>query len=261
MKQIYKNCGKGIIFSILFVLLLLPFTVMATKDLPDYVGDIYVQDFVGILSDESYAEMSEVGNKLELATKAQVVVAIVPSIEEDLQMYATDLFRYWGIGDKEQDNGVLLLVVPADRNVRIEVGYGLEGRINDALAGQILDERFIPYAKENKMEQAILSTYGTLVGQVLKEYGLTPADIDGEAIIEDIEERSWFEDDEMVELIFMIVFMAVFVGAAFLFGGSSGGSSGGGSYDSDRWSGGSSGGGSWGGGGGSSGGGGASRSW
>ena len=92
-------------------------------------------------------------------------------------MYATELFRRWGIGDKSKNNGILLLVVPSAKQVRIEVGYGLEGALNDAKAGEILDRYFIPYAKQNQFEQGILQTYGALIGVTMQEYGITEKDL------------------------------------------------------------------------------------
>ena len=75
----------------------------------------------------------------------------MPTIEE----YANRLFADWGIGKKQKDNGVLLLVAPNEREVRIEVGYGLEGTIPDGLAGDIIRAQIIPQFKANNFPKGI----------------------------------------------------------------------------------------------------------
>ena len=87
-------------------------TTPVTTPYPALRGDIYAQDFAGILSRTTVQKIRSVGRALEDKTGAQVVVATMPSIPDgDMQMYATELFRRWGIGDKSKNNGILLLVV------------------------------------------------------------------------------------------------------------------------------------------------------
>ena len=78
---------------------------------------------------------------LEKQTGAQIVVVTVQNLEgQSLEEYATELFRNYGIGDKEKNNGVLLLCAYEERQFRIEVGYGLEGTLTDGKTGRIQDE-------------------------------------------------------------------------------------------------------------------------
>lgn len=120
----------------------------------------YVNDYVGVLDKTTVEKIISVGKELENKTTAQVVVVVVPSLSGlTVEEYANRLFREWGIGQKEKNNGVLLLVAMNDRKVRIEVGYGLEGAIPDGKAGRILDEYVIPYFKtESTRKGSITAT-------------------------------------------------------------------------------------------------------
>lgn len=153
----------------------------AAEALPRYRGDIYAQDFTGTLSRDTLQRIDMAGYQLERATGAQIVVAMVRDVPNgDMDAYATDLFRYWGIGSKSKDNGILLLVSLADRKVRIEVGYGLEGALNDAKAGRILDAVFVPYVKAGQYDMAVLGTYNELLKVVYREYNVTPQGLSGQ---------------------------------------------------------------------------------
>lgn len=86
---------------------------------------------------------------LEAKSGIQLVVATVTSLEgQDIEPYANELFRAWKLGEKTKNNGVLLLVAPNERRVRIEVGYGLEGTLTDALSKVIIANAIAPRFKE-----------------------------------------------------------------------------------------------------------------
>jgi uncharacterized protein len=80
---------------------------------------------------------------------------------ENLEDYSNRLFRSWGIGNREKNNGVLLLIAKEDRKFRLEVGYGLEGAITDGLAGEILDDMKV-YFRDGDYSPAIVKAYGKL---------------------------------------------------------------------------------------------------
>lgn len=85
---------------------------------------------------------------LESRSGIQLVVATVKSLDgQDVESYANELFRTWKLGEKAKNNGVLLLVAPTERKVRIEVGYGLEGTLTDALSSVIITNALIPRFK------------------------------------------------------------------------------------------------------------------
>jgi uncharacterized protein len=107
--------------------------------------DGYVNDSASVLAQADEAYLEDFLRTLERDTSAEVVVATVESLEGlMIEEYASRLFAEWGIGKKQEDNGVLLLVAPRDKAVRIEVGYGLEAILPDGLAGEIIRTEIIP---------------------------------------------------------------------------------------------------------------------
>jgi uncharacterized protein len=157
----------------IFTFLVLQGSVFAEEiKIPAPVGDIYVQDFANALTETEKAELRNIGRTIEDKTTAQVAVLTVDSIGEvPIEDFANEAFRSYGIGDKQEDNGVLLVLAMAEKKIRIEVGYGLEGRIPDGKAGRILDEYAIPFLKNQQPNKAIVQTYKVLANEVLGEYG------------------------------------------------------------------------------------------
>lgn len=107
-----------------------------------------VVDAAGILKPEDRAGLESKLKAYEDKTSDQVVVATVPDLQGlTVEDYANRLFRHWALGQKKADNGALLLVAPKDRKVRIEVGYGLEGALTDALSKVIITTAIAPRFK------------------------------------------------------------------------------------------------------------------
>jgi uncharacterized protein len=93
---------------------------------------------------------------LETKSGIQFVVATVASLEgQEIEPYANELFRFWNLGEKTKNNGVLLLVAPNERRVRIEVGYGLEGTLTDALSKVIITNAIAPRFKAGNFGDGI----------------------------------------------------------------------------------------------------------
>ncbi len=111
-----------------------------------------VTDAANILPADVSAALETRLAGLERATGTQLVVATVPDLDgNDIADYGYQLGRAWGIGQKGTNNGVILLVAPNERKVRIEVGYGLEGTLTDALTSQIIRRDIIPHFKAGDM--------------------------------------------------------------------------------------------------------------
>ena len=178
-----KKAAFKWIAAIIIFLQFFSFSVQATTDVvPDPVGDIYIQDFVGLLSSEQKFQLNELGRKLEDATTAQVAVLTVDSLGGlTIEEFSNQAFRKYALGSEENNNGVLLVISTGsqtgDRYVRIEVGYGLEGALPDGKVGRILDEYTIPYLAEGRADEAIIQTYKVLYNEVAAEYNW-----DGEAV-------------------------------------------------------------------------------
>ena len=116
-------------------------TVSAAEVMPAPTKNIYVQDYANVIEADAERQMQIYSRRLAERTGAQIVVVTVDTTGDvPIEQYSLDILRTWGIGDKEKNNGVLMLVAVKDRKSRIEVGYGLEGALNDAKTGRIQDE-------------------------------------------------------------------------------------------------------------------------
>jgi len=124
---------------------------------PDFPpADGYVNDVAGVLDESAERYLEGFLATLERDTSAEVAVATVRSLDGlSVEEYASRLFATWGIGNRNHDNGVLLLVAPHDRVVRIEVGYGLEGTLPDGLAGEIIRQDILPEFRAGNVPRGI----------------------------------------------------------------------------------------------------------
>jgi uncharacterized protein len=117
-----------------------------------------VHDFAHLLSAEQRASLEQLSLSVERQTTAELVVVTVPSLDgEMVEEYAHELFGEWGIGKAKTKNGVLLLVAPNERRMKIEVGYGIEPLLTDSLCGEIADEFIVPRFKENNYAAGIVA--------------------------------------------------------------------------------------------------------
>ncbi|MBP2652837.1 MAG: hypothetical protein H6Q73_406 [Firmicutes bacterium] len=140
---------------------------------PRPTSSIYIQDNAGVVDAETKNRINSIGSQLDAKTKAQVVVVTVNTTSGNaVEEYALEVLRQWGVGNKELNNGVVILVAVADRQSRIEVGYGLEGRLPDAKTGRIQDEYMLPYFQKGAYSQGILNGYMAVATEVAKEYNL-----------------------------------------------------------------------------------------
>lgn len=136
------------------------------RNVPRFSG--YVTDLADVLSKKDEAYLTNLCRTLEKRTSIEFAVVTLKHLSEDgvspasgstsLEMYAHDLFNVNGIGKKSKNNGLLFLVVTDDRKTRVEVGYGLEGQLNDGKVGRILDMNAMPFFKKGQYAQGILKT-------------------------------------------------------------------------------------------------------
>jgi len=113
-------------------------------DVPARPIDI-VSDFAEIIPADIETRLNERLDAERSAINAEIAVVTVPNLgDSDVETYATDLYREWGIGSRQTDRGALLLVSVEDRELRIEVGYGLEGDLTDAESGRIIQNVIVP---------------------------------------------------------------------------------------------------------------------
>jgi uncharacterized protein len=140
---------------------------------PTPIGSIYVQDYDNVLSARTKMRINNIGSQLAASTGAQVVVVTIHSLEGmPMEDYSLALFKKWGIGDRQRNNGVLLIMAVKERQTRIEVGYGLEDVLNETNSGQIQDKYIIPYLKMNDYEEGLLNGYLSLTNTLAEYYNV-----------------------------------------------------------------------------------------
>ena len=233
-----------------------------------------VVDAANIISPATEAALTARLATLETQTRRQLVVATVPSLGgQDVADYGYLLGRSWGIGNRERNDGVILLIAPNERRMHIAVGYGLEPVLTDALSAQIIRNDITPAFKQVDYDSGITAGDNASARQIM----LTPEEAAAAAAAAAEQEQSSGRIGTYIFWGFVILFILLIIfgkrtgsrhhssrhgsGPIIVWGGSDWGSGGGGS---SGWSGGGGfggGGGGFGGGGGSFGGGGASGGW
>lgn len=138
-----------------------------------------VTDITGTLSTSEQQSLTQQLQDITQKTRAQVAVLIVPSTGDDsIEQYATRVFNNWRLGDAKRNDGILIIVAWSDRTVRIQVGYGLEEKVTDALAGDIIRSNMIPAFKQQKLakglELAIIALNNQLTSQ--HQYSANPSE-------------------------------------------------------------------------------------
>jgi uncharacterized protein len=259
----------ALILSAILAIVALAVEARAAPSFPPLTGR--VTDAANILPDATVAALDAKLAALEKQTSIQLVVATVPDLQGyEIDEYGYQLGRSWGIGQKGKNNGALLLVAPNERKVRIEVGYGLEGTLTDALTSQIIRRDIIPRFKAGDMPGGVVAGADAIIKLVE-----LPPDQRRMAAAEAAQAQA--EDGGGVSLGFIIWLVIILIwlffaisrgkrgrrsGPVIIWGPGTGGGWGGGSGGGGGgWGGGGFGGGGFGGGGGGFGGGGSSGGW
>lgn len=226
MKKISKTLIITLILSIVLSL-----STMAIN-LPNPTNDFFVNDFANVIDDDVENELQSIGASLYKQTTAQVVVVTVNSLDGyDVNEYALELGREWGVGSEENDNGVVLLLSVNDRKVTIQVGYGLEGCLPDGKTGRILDQYGVPHFTYDDFSTGLSDTYKVLVSTVCEEYGVQLSDDYNLDLYE--YNDSVDSDPDDIAAVFIVIFIAMVVFcliAAKINGGTGGSHHGGGTH-------------------------------
>lgn len=151
--------------GLLVGLLIVPALAWAAPKFPPLTGRVV--DNAQLLSPESEAKLTAELAGLEQKTGRQLVVATLPDLQGyEIEDYGYQLLRTWGIGRKAEDDGVILIVAPNQRKVRIEVGYGLEPVLTDALSSLIIQRAILPAFKEGRFEQGVVQGAQAVAAQL-----------------------------------------------------------------------------------------------
>jgi uncharacterized protein len=237
---------------LLALLQLLPFRELCALPVPALTAR--VNDYASMLSPRARADIEAKLKQFEQEESTQIVILTISSLQGDpMEDFSIKVAESWKIGRKGTDNGALLIVSRDDHKVRIEVGYGLEGRLTDLLAGRIIHDEIAPSFKAGRFDEGMTKGVTAMMDAVRGEYKGKPA----------TEKNNDAPSIPMLILIFIIFFIywimqvrrghrgGGFMGPGGTGGWYMGGGSGGGGFDSGGFSGG----------GGGFGGGGASGDW
>ncbi len=190
----------GSVLTVLFLCISLPIFTFAQIQFPTYTG--YINDFENILENDEVLNQKLVD--FEKESTVEIAVVTVPDFAgTTIEDYAVKLFENWKIGKADIDNGLLILVSSAQRQARIEVGYGLEGTLPDSLAGRVQDEYMIPAFREGDYTKGVTDSLDVLMG-IIKE---------DPTVISSLETKKE-SSANVPEIIVMALFLGIYLMAA-----------------------------------------------
>jgi len=134
----------------------------------------YVMDLAGILDQSTEGRLNGFLRELEQKTGAQVVLLSIDSLEgNSLEGFSLSVAEKWGLGQRDRDNGLLILFAMKERKYRFEVGYGLEGILPDSLVGSIGREYIVPYFRKGDYASGAAATTLAVASVIAKDKGVT----------------------------------------------------------------------------------------
>lgn len=230
-----------LVIVLLLCFLLAPGLTLVTRGagLPSPTSDFYINDFANILDSETERYIANAAATLENKTTAQLVVVTMTNIgDQTFEHYTIDLFRKWGIGSKDKNNGVMIFLDLEGRRSRIEVGYGLEGALSDGKTGRIQNDYMVPYFEKNDFDEGIRQGFNALLVEIYKEYNIDIDSISGfETPVKGEEEHTIPTPVVIAGIILLVILISIdfkFTGGIFtltilriLFRGGRGGGGGG----------------------------------
>ena len=182
------------------------FSISAQKPLPELWG-LHVHDEAKVLSQEVVDQLEKRLKAYEDSTSNQIAILIIPTLDgEPLEEYSLRIAEKWKLGQKEKDNGALLLIAVDDHKMRIETGYGLEGALTDALCNRIIRNELAPHFRKDDYDAGVTSGIDAIIKGIGGEY--TADDSDQNTI----EELSWKERLAIGAFVFGILGVFTFVG-------------------------------------------------
>ncbi len=156
----------------IFFFFCLPFTAHGLN-VPTLQG--YVNDYAGMISLSTKSEIEERLRAFEQSDSTQIVVLTIPSLEgENIEQFGIKVGEAWKIGQKGKDNGAILIVSKQERKMRIEVGYGLEGRLTDLTAGRIIDLIIKPRFKQGDFDGGFIAGVSSMIAATRGEFKAEP---------------------------------------------------------------------------------------
>ncbi|CAK01820.1 TPM domain-containing protein [Bartonella tribocorum] len=195
--------------SILCLIIALGNVTYAHIKFPPLTG--YINDMAHLLDHATKKNLTEQLSALEEKTGDQIVVVTLPTLSgNDIETYSNSLFRTWKLGQKQINNGVLIVIAPNEREARIEVGYGLEGELTDAISSVIMNSFMIPNFREGNYQKGIVESVHAIIKVITQSDADFSFRINQKAKAVE-EQRKQAAKEEMIinTIMFFILFIAV----------------------------------------------------
>lgn len=180
------------------LVLLIPFlfTTLFALEVPTLSGR--VNDHAGILSADAKWRIEAKLAALETSDSTQLAVLTVPTLAGDsIEDFSMRVVESWKLGQKKLDNGALLVIAKEDRKLRIEVGYGLEGKLTDALSGRIIRQVIVPHFKRGDFEAGVEAGVDAIIAATKGEFKA--------------EEKKLVIPEQFVPVIFVLFFILIMI--------------------------------------------------
>lgn len=199
----------------LIAVLLFAAGTLVAQDLPEPTG--FVNDVANVIAGSQEAQMLNIARAVREQTGAEIAVLTVPSMAPyaTIEDYGIAIGEAWGVGAKDEDNGVILIVAVGERQVRIEVGYGLEGALPDGRVGSILDQYVVPHLRNDDYGEGLLAGVQAVASVIADEYNVTLSGVDVVKPAPATRSRSSSGPD--VSDLFYLIFVFVVFGGRWFF--------------------------------------------
>lgn len=169
-----KNIKLLVLIILIFLLVFECAAVKADISIPKPTALKYVNDYSGILDQNTKDYFVAVGKELEDKTGAQAVIVIIDSLQNStIENYAYEIFRSWKIGQKDKNNGLLILMALSDRRWKVEVGTGLEAAVTDIGSARVMDALALPSFRAGNYGEGLKAAYSSFADSIAAEYGVT----------------------------------------------------------------------------------------
>jgi uncharacterized protein len=205
---------KRLVFCMMIVMMVLTCKSLAgcassKEEIPTITvkDNVYIYDEDDIIDEDVENSLNQLLIELEEKTSVEFVVVSVSSLSnKSVEEYSNKLFNNLGIGKKQEDNGILLLISRSDEKVRLEIGRGLEGVLTDSKCGRILDDDFVLNREESEYTTATEQTVKAVVSIVAEQYGVELENLDKNDNLA-IEE----DDNKLNNIVFWVIVILVII--------------------------------------------------
>jgi uncharacterized protein len=167
--------ATGSLLPVLLVLALVGHSA-AAEVIPPRPTQTYFNDYAKVVSPKTAAELDRKLNDFERQTSNQVLIVIYPKMQSDssIEDYTVRVAQKWGVGKRDRKNGIVLFVFIQDRKMYMQVGYGLEGALPDALAKRIIEDEIKPRFRQNDFDGGLRIGVDSIIAATKGEYKARP---------------------------------------------------------------------------------------